>query len=103
MTESYQERHAAEPTKEPTPLWQKAATAMDPDSPEYRFGKRLYDLHRDAAASVGCDEEEWINLDPIDQWIVGTATIALIESLEDVEVIDTPMLTYRGVDTIEPL
>lgn len=92
-----------DPNENPTPLWQKASEPIDVDSPQYRFGKRLHDLHRDLAASLGIDEEPWDELEAIDQWIIGHATIALIESLEDVIVEDTPMATYRGVDTIEPL
>ena len=88
---------------EPIPPWQKASEPLDTDSPQYRFGKRLHDLHRDLAASLGIDEEPWDELESIDQWIIGSATIALIESLEDVEVVDVPMTMYRGVDTIEPL
>ena len=91
----------AEPT--PIPLWQEAADGPAVDSPEYRFGERFFKLYNDICNSIGIENDAWESLEPVDQWCTGKAVIALIESLEDVEVHDPIVVTYRGVDTIEPL
>jgi hypothetical protein len=83
------------------PLWQKADQPLDPQSPEGRFGERFYKLLQDVSASVGVETDDWQDLSDIERWTFGHATIALIESLEDVEVVDRDFQQYPGVRSIE--